>query len=271
MSVQMRPNEDHEVLGSDFCSGYTDSFGKWNTAFHCPTLDITEAVYCCGSSNYKYCCTKKDEVQQEIPNITLVIGVVSGICLIIIIVTILSCVFCSCCTLNKKRQSTISGDRLTPSSLVPGPLYQLHCSSTASGVANMYSYSNQNSSVTTPIDTTGLDLDYSSHMHLPRNCTSPSLLQLKPAYIHTSPRLPRAVTLDQCHLTTEGESSEQPEDSLSPCHGSSPSMSISIRDHVTKGQASERQMSSCRNNGQAPVKVSPNQPRDEVLYRSTKF
>jgi hypothetical protein len=33
-----------------------------------------------------------------------------------------------------------------------GPLYRMHCSSTASGVANMYSFSNPNSLATTPLD-----------------------------------------------------------------------------------------------------------------------
>ena len=35
---------------------------------------------------------------------------------------------------------------------VTGPLYRMHCSSTASGVANMYSFSNPNSLATTPLD-----------------------------------------------------------------------------------------------------------------------
>lgn len=39
--------------------------------------------------------------------------------------------------------------------LVTGSLYRLQCSSTGSGVANMYSFSNQNS-ITTPMDTTVL-------------------------------------------------------------------------------------------------------------------
>jgi hypothetical protein len=33
-----------------------------------------------------------------------------------------------------------------------GSLYRMHCSSTASGVANMYSFSNPNSLATTPLD-----------------------------------------------------------------------------------------------------------------------
>jgi hypothetical protein len=33
-----------------------------------------------------------------------------------------------------------------------GPLYRMHCSSTASGVANMYSFSNPNSLTATPLD-----------------------------------------------------------------------------------------------------------------------
>lgn len=38
------------------------------------------------------------------------------------------------------------------SASLAGPLYRMHCSSTASGVANMYSFSNPNSLATTPLD-----------------------------------------------------------------------------------------------------------------------
>ncbi|XP_023705584.1 uncharacterized protein LOC111863470 [Cryptotermes secundus] len=65
-----------------------------------------------------------------------------GVVAAIIIITVMLCCFCSCCILYKKRQPRLSG----------GPLYRMHCSSTASGVANMYSFSNPNSLATTPLD-----------------------------------------------------------------------------------------------------------------------
>ncbi len=52
------------VLGSEFCSGYVDVIGKWNNGFYCPASDESPDVFCCGSENHKYCCTKKDQVIQ---------------------------------------------------------------------------------------------------------------------------------------------------------------------------------------------------------------
>ncbi|KAJ9584977.1 hypothetical protein L9F63_020682, partial [Diploptera punctata] len=72
----------------------------------------------------------------------LLLGVVLGVVAAIVLVTVVSCCFCSCCILYKKRQPRLNG----------GPLYRMHCSSTASGVANMYSFSNPNSLATTPLD-----------------------------------------------------------------------------------------------------------------------
>ncbi|KAK7791537.1 hypothetical protein R5R35_008694 [Gryllus longicercus] len=136
--------EEHEDLGSEFCSGYTDNLGKWNTGFYCPSGD-TQALYCCGTPTNKYCCAHREHVNKDdfSSSLPLLLGVVMGIIAAISIVTLMSCCFCSCCILYKKRQPTTNG----------GPLYQLQCSSTASGVANMYSFSNQNSHASTPIDT----------------------------------------------------------------------------------------------------------------------
>lgn len=145
MSIQMLPNEDHEVLGSEVCSGYVDSYGKWNAGFFCPSEEVSQsAVYCCGTSTYKYCCTSRDEpfafLSEYIASLTLMLGVACGAALVIVIIVVLSCFFCSCCYVYKRRRNN-------------GPLYQMHsASSAASGVANMYSFSNQNSSATTPVD-----------------------------------------------------------------------------------------------------------------------
>lgn len=53
------------VLGSEYCSGYTDALGKWNTGFYCPNSDESNDVFCCGTEIHKYCCTKKDKVIQS--------------------------------------------------------------------------------------------------------------------------------------------------------------------------------------------------------------
>jgi hypothetical protein len=52
------------VLGSEYCSGYIDSLGKWNTGFYCPSIEESIDVFCCGSATHKYCCTKRDQVIQ---------------------------------------------------------------------------------------------------------------------------------------------------------------------------------------------------------------
>jgi len=54
------------VLGSEYCSGYSDVFGKWNTGFYCPQSESKTAVSCCGTPTYKYCCTVKDPNEAEV-------------------------------------------------------------------------------------------------------------------------------------------------------------------------------------------------------------
>ncbi|XP_045102742.1 uncharacterized protein LOC123499144 isoform X1 [Portunus trituberculatus] len=133
-------HEDHQVLGEEYCSGYIDTFGKWSNGFPCPRQDNDHPVYCCGTDNYKYCCNKRDmhALSHDIPQLPLVLGVVFGVAVAIIVIVVVSCFHCSCCLLYKKRQPTNGG-----------PLYQMHCPSTASGVANMYSFSG----TTTPSET----------------------------------------------------------------------------------------------------------------------
>ena len=53
------------ILGSEYCSGYIDAAGKWNTGFYCPSSDDNENIFCCGTPEDKFCCTKKDQVVQE--------------------------------------------------------------------------------------------------------------------------------------------------------------------------------------------------------------
>ena len=32
------------VLGSEYCSGYEDAVGKWNTGFYCPASDESQVT-----------------------------------------------------------------------------------------------------------------------------------------------------------------------------------------------------------------------------------
>lgn len=47
-------------LGKEYCSGYADIYGKWNTGFYCPQYGSKTAVFCCGTAVFKYCCTNQE-------------------------------------------------------------------------------------------------------------------------------------------------------------------------------------------------------------------
>ncbi|XP_049805921.1 uncharacterized protein LOC126248688 [Schistocerca nitens] len=134
--------EGHQKLGAEFCAAYYDNEGSWHPGFYCRNVQ-GQAFFCCGDAHYKYCCRKHDQVPQQTSSFTLILGVIFGALAAIVIVIIVSCFYCSCCILYKKRQPATNAGRL----------YQLHCSSTTSGVANMYSLSNQHSLVNVPMDT----------------------------------------------------------------------------------------------------------------------
>lgn len=154
MEVRELTDQDHEVLGAEFCSGYTDVYGKWNTGFYCPSLGNGETVYCCGTTTYKYCCTRKDQQPTFGVSQSVVLGSALGAILMLILVTLVSCIVCRKCLPYRRQHPSLGG----------GPLYSIHCSSTASGVANMYSFTGHNTASTTPMDAqdphTLVDLDY---------------------------------------------------------------------------------------------------------------
>ncbi|GAB6029193.1 hypothetical protein CHUAL_004966 [Chamberlinius hualienensis] len=154
MSIRLNVDDDHEVVGSGYCMGHTDSIGKSSPGFYCPTEDLPSAIYCCDTFGYKYCCTKKDETHASISDLAMTLCIVGGATFV---VAVLVCIACICCHVKRQHQKR--------SATINGPIYRMHCSSTGSGVANMYSFSNQNSSVTTPIDINGpvhhlVELDY---------------------------------------------------------------------------------------------------------------
>merc|ERR1711971_205382 len=147
-NLQLPLNQNHEtVLGSEYCSGYMDALGKWNTGFYCPNSDESNDVFCCGTELHKYCCTKKDKViQSEVQDLTVYVGIVLGAAAALLIITLVSCFCCSCCFLYKKRH---------PSST---SMYRLHNTSEhGSGVTNMYSISNAASRAATPLQIGGSD------------------------------------------------------------------------------------------------------------------
>lgn len=126
MAVSPLLHQSHEVLNPDFCSGYIDAFGKWNTGFPCPWQDSAAPGFCCGTDNYKYCCSGHLRLFPSTPPgthtsedplllvLAITLGVAAGITLLILV----ACFVCPGCLLHKKRR--------------PGPLYRLPCSSTMS-------------------------------------------------------------------------------------------------------------------------------------------
>lgn len=122
----------HKVLSADFCSGYTDVLGHWNTGFECPATDSADAVFCCGNEHYKYCCTKSEEnvtVTEEVINLPLILGVTCGVMAAVIIIIAISCFYCSFCLLYKKRKDQIAAESV----------YNMNAPSSTSELTNMYS------------------------------------------------------------------------------------------------------------------------------------
>jgi len=95
---------DGAILGSEYCSGYIDLVGQWNTGFYCPNSGENSNVFCCGTQTHKYCCTKKDQmVQEDMEGITVLVGFLVGASSAIILLTIISCICCPRCP-NYRRK-----------------------------------------------------------------------------------------------------------------------------------------------------------------------
>ncbi|CAG7822242.1 unnamed protein product [Allacma fusca] len=104
------------VLEHEYCSGYTDNFGKWNTGFYCPQTDSMTAVYCCETPTFKYCCTIRQGNDDDINESTsffirtpVMVGIITGVTLVLLFITVTSCFFCSCCFVYKKRRAHLTG------------------------------------------------------------------------------------------------------------------------------------------------------------------
>lgn len=122
MSAPFLLHKSHEVLNPNFCSGYQDAFGNWNTGFPCPS---DSQRFCCGTDTFKYCCTGQERatpapVSIEDP-LLLVLAITLGVAAGVTLLTLVACFVIPGCTLYKKRR--------------PGPLYRLPCSSTLSSYA----------------------------------------------------------------------------------------------------------------------------------------
>ena len=93
------------ILGSEYCSGYIDSLGKWNTGFYCPDSEQSGTVFCCGSDTHKYCCTTREQrVQGEVDGLTVMIGVLVGASTALLLLTIVSCMYCPWCPHYSRKE-----------------------------------------------------------------------------------------------------------------------------------------------------------------------
>ena len=106
------------ILGSEYCSGYIDSVGKWNTGFYCPEAGARREAFCCGTPHHKYCCTSRDtgvgaEVAvEEVASVPVVVGVLVGAATALLLALLLLCVCCPRRTADTKHrlQDSKGGD-----------------------------------------------------------------------------------------------------------------------------------------------------------------
>jgi len=136
-------SEEVVIIGSEYCAGYIDLLGQWNSGFYCPSNDQSDTVFCCGSDTHRYCCTKKDQmIQDDMEGLSLVIGMMVGISTALLLLTIIACICCPCCPNYKKKDV----DKYR------GSVYRLtHPGSSDSRTTASYSVSNGASGPSTPV------------------------------------------------------------------------------------------------------------------------
>ncbi|XP_013394412.1 uncharacterized protein LOC106161887 [Lingula anatina] len=93
-----------------YCPGYLDRYGVWNNGFSCPELDPEPEKYCCGSQQARYCCPPPSEAPQPegfdlLENIPVLASIIAGGVLIVIVMTLIFCYWCSCCYIHKKHRN----------------------------------------------------------------------------------------------------------------------------------------------------------------------
>lgn len=54
-----------QVLGIEYCTGYLSATGNWTTGFYCPQETDEEAIFCCGSTSYKFCCSNNESLRPH--------------------------------------------------------------------------------------------------------------------------------------------------------------------------------------------------------------
>lgn len=111
------------ILGSEYCSGYIDSVGKWNTGFYCPSSSDEDGgdVFCCGTEHHKYCCTStpQDSVQvEQVESVTVLIGVMVGVATSLLLIIIMMCVCCPWCSYYRKKKH-MENNKALPHNNVP--------------------------------------------------------------------------------------------------------------------------------------------------------
>ena len=130
-------------MGSEYCSGYTDILGIWNDGFFCPSQTATNNnVFCCGNHLHKYCCTKKDQVLDELmenSSVSLIIATMVVVSSLLLVATIISCICCPQCPNYDKSSSLYKLEKPRVYRLEPGD-------SRDSGVTKTLSVSNGSSS-----------------------------------------------------------------------------------------------------------------------------
>ena len=107
-----------KVIGAEYCSGYIDNEGNWNSGFYCPNSEQSNTVFCCGSEMHKFCCvTREQRVQDDVDEATVLIGVVVGaitVLFLLVIVFLLYFSLCSspCYEFNYKSKENLQGNYL---------------------------------------------------------------------------------------------------------------------------------------------------------------
>ncbi|KAK2175493.1 hypothetical protein NP493_728g01034 [Ridgeia piscesae] len=99
--------------GREYCRGFLDQHGQWNNGFFCPRWGPRDRDYCCGTERHRYCCPPTTDVRQtrntDGHNAALVTGLAVGCLALLFTAAVVSCYFCRCCWVYKRRKRRRSG------------------------------------------------------------------------------------------------------------------------------------------------------------------
>merc|ERR1719481_1489252 len=150
MQDSVQYTDNRVLLGSSYCSGYVDSGGQWSSGFYCPYSGDNYQVFCCGTHQHKYCCTKEEDIiQEEEEGLSLLVAVIAGTVMALLMLIITACIYCSWCPgyRGKDRDNRSSWNRLP------------HMSSMQSGVSNVYSQASETASYVLPDNMVQVQMD----------------------------------------------------------------------------------------------------------------